>query len=600
MKRLYKGLIFLFFLICLCLSLLGKPDFTVQAGNTCTWNGGTDINWFLNFNWSNCDNVVPTAADDVVIPAGVTRFPTINWRWDPQESSAWANVITIESDAQLTIMDGSNLDAFILVNNGTFNAEPDSGPVSFGALVVGGSLTNNGTLNVNGTSNGSYFNIYSSFTNTGTVNLAVGSLGLLRGGIHSGDFFGETDTTLYIGGYVLNQTFTFNAESDIRVPHVFVREGITNIAGRYWPPAVGSRLTVNTSDQSAVIKFNSTANVVTMAANVDVSNRSKIYFESPVKHYTLTNVYLDHGGEINNAGSLSISNQFLWYGGKLSGSGSTEILNGAIATIRNSAYSPNIHELDAQHFLNSGTVNWTGVDITLLNNAVFQNDGIFNANATTTMSTGDSGSFENNGSFYKNTAGTTTTMNVEFINSGTVEVIAGTLNFPLGMTSSSGTTVDLGGGSLTSGGEGVILSAGASLVGSGEVYGDLENNGEVSPGSSPGLITLFGNYTQSMDGVLKIELGGLTAGTQFDQLVINGSVNLAGDLLVTLIDPFSPQAGDQFAVLTYTARINQFNAITLPALAGGLEWETEYSDTGLSVKVKGPEQVYVFLPLLMR
>ena len=80
------------------------------------------------------------------------------------------------------------------------------------------------------TSNGSYFEIYPAFTNSGTVNLAVGSLGLLRGGTHSGDFFGETGTTLYIGGSVLNQTFSFNADSDIRVPDVFVREGITNIA----------------------------------------------------------------------------------------------------------------------------------------------------------------------------------------------------------------------------------------------------------------------------------------------------------------------------------------------------------------------------------
>ena len=131
-------------------SLVATPSLSVQAANTCTWNGGTDINWFLNFNWSNCNNVVPTAADDVVIPAGVTRFPTINWRWNPLKSSAWANEITIESDAQLTIMAEINLAAFTLVNNGTFIAEPDSAPVSLGALVVGGSFTNNGTLNVNG------------------------------------------------------------------------------------------------------------------------------------------------------------------------------------------------------------------------------------------------------------------------------------------------------------------------------------------------------------------------------------------------------------------------------------------------------------------
>ena len=297
--------------------------------------------------------------------------------------------------------------------------------------------------------------------------------------------------------------------------------------------------------------------------------------------------------------SLSISNQLLWYGGKLSGSGSTEILNGAIATIRNSAYCPNIHELDAQHLLNSGTINWTGDNISLLNGALFKMTGFSIANATAIMTGGVSESFENNGSFYKNTVGTTTTMDIDFANTGDVEVLAGTLNFPRGITSGDDTAVDLGGGSLTSG-ETLTLSAGASLVGTGTVNGDLENGGEVSPGSSPGLITVSGDYTQTADGLLTMELGGLTAGTQFDQLVVEGSANLAGDLVVTLIDPFAPQAGDQFMILTYASRSGQFDAVTLPTLTAGLEWETEYTDSGLILSVKGPELTFVFLPLLMR
>jgi hypothetical protein len=51
------------------------------------------------------------------------------------------------------------------------------------------------------------------------------------------------------------------------------------------------------------------------------------------------------------------------------------------------------------------------------------------------------------------------------------------------------------------------------------------NGGEIDPGGTgPGRLTITGNYTQTATGVLNIDLGGLTAGSQFDQLVVTGSV----------------------------------------------------------------------------
>ena len=79
----------------------------------------------------------------------------------------------------------------------------------------------------------------------------------------------------------------------------------------------------------------------------------------------------------------------------------------------------------------------------------------------------------------------------------------------------------------------------AQFVNDGEVkgHGTIDvtaslflNNGAVSPGSSPGILTINGNYTQTATGVLNIELAGPTPGTQYDQLIVSGTATLAGSL----------------------------------------------------------------------
>jgi hypothetical protein len=62
-------------------------------------------------------------------------------------------------------------------------------------------------------------------------------------------------------------------------------------------------------------------------------------------------------------------------------------------------------------------------------------------------------------------------------------------------------------------GETLALEAGALLVGSGTLSSNLVNGGTVSPGASPGIITVDGNYTQESGGILEIELGGDQAGS---------------------------------------------------------------------------------------
>ena len=91
----------------------------------------------------------------------------------------------------------------------------------------------------------------------------------------------------------------------------------------------------------------------------------------------------------------------------------------------------------------------------------------------------------------------------------------------------------------------------------GSLPDELINNGIVEIGASPGFASVDGDYTQTATGVIKIELGGLEAGNDYDQLIVGGTVSfLEGSrITITLIDPnpdddvdeiFIPRTGDAF------------------------------------------------------
>lgn len=60
-----------------------------------------------------------------------------------------------------------------------------------------------------------------------------------------------------------------------------------------------------------------------------------------------------------------------------------------------------------------------------------------------------------------------------------------------------------------------------TLGGTLSIAGNLTNLGTLAPGNSPGTITVNGNYLEA--GTLDIEVWGLTAGTQHDQVVVSGT-----------------------------------------------------------------------------
>ena len=87
--------------------------------------------------------------------------------------------------------------------------------------------------------------------------------------------------------------------------------------------------------------------------------------------------------------------------------------------------------------------------------------------------------------------------------------------------------------------------------GTGIIPTGLSNlGGTVAPGNSPGCLTINGNYDQAAAGTLQIQIDGPTVCTQFDQLIVNGTISLAGSISVQLSPTFIPATGQKLVVLS--------------------------------------------------
>src|SRR5580700_8703863 len=66
------------------------------------------------------------------------------------------------------------------------------------------------------------------------------------------------------------------------------------------------------------------------------------------------------------------------------------------------------------------------------------------------------------------------------------------------------------------------------------------------------VMQVSGTYTQSGAGAFDVDLGGTTAGTQYDVLNITSTATLGGVLNVDLISGFKPAVGETFDIMDYT------------------------------------------------
>ncbi|MBL9172285.1 MAG: hypothetical protein JNL10_02010 [Verrucomicrobiales bacterium] len=114
----------------------------------------------------------------------------------------------------------------------------------------------------------------------------------------------------------------------------------------------------------------------------------------------------------------------------------------------------------------------------------------------------------------------------------------------------SASRVKVGGGEFPAPGT-VRIGPGGRLQGVGGVAARVEvaAGGVVSPGSSPGTLSVQGNYVQQAGGQLEIEIAGTKAGTGYDVLQVSGAATVGGVLKVNFTEGFAPKTGQTFPVL---------------------------------------------------
>ena len=556
----------------------------------------------------------------------LTRF-----NWGGVAPVEWTNDGFVDSGGKITLQTGAHgyitrrdslrMDNFTLENYGII--EPaDAPPYQFVWIVMNNAVIDNyGTFVVNGTyidsvNNSSinnhaggtllatyYTNIYTALINDGVVNVSNTELVICRGSTQTGEFKGTGNAFIGFGycyeGTIVPTTFTFTSSSIITVPRVeFAQPGNTvDIHGTYGP--------IGTSSISyfyGTVTFHSDAVINSFGDTLYVYGLVTVNTSAPSDQYDLW-----VRGNFVYAGTIDIWYEFECSGGTVSGGGLLRVKPDGILRIGKC-------KLDGTQVENQGVIWWGGLyTIEGLNDAIFDNVGTFNLrngfSITGTMT------LKNHGNIIKD-YNNTTTINVPFENYGEIEIKQGKLVFSSDFTLPADTTSVITGdiqvgelineGTLTVNGtvNGDLTNNGVLNLG-GTVTGNLINNYRMSPGSSPGLAIVDGNFTQSADGSLKIDLskdGGVpvidpVAGVDYDQIQVNGTATISGELYLDAGETLALTSFEEFPFLIADGGVSgSFLTQYLDDMIDAYLWSLVQRPNEFVVRLNG----FLYLPQILR
>ncbi|MFV3307729.1 Ig-like domain-containing protein [Pseudomonas sp. NY15181] len=151
------------------------------------------------------------------------------------------------------------------------------------------------------------------------------------------------------------------------------------------------------------------------------------------------------------------------------------------------------------------------------------------------------------------TASNTGTGGLTKAGSGTL-TLSGSNNY-LGTTTVSAGTLSVTGSTASA----TTVASGATLAGSGILGGGVtvQGGGTLSPGitgvnNGVGTLTINGNLQMNAGSTLAVEIDGTTAGTGYDQVLVNGTVNVSGATLVAT-HGYVPASGDSYNIIVNDA-----------------------------------------------
>ncbi|MFH1872411.1 MAG: YDG domain-containing protein, partial [Pseudomonadota bacterium] len=196
---------------------------------------------------------------------------------------------------------------------------------------------------------------------------------------------------------------------------------------------------------------------------------------------------------------------------------------------------------------------------------------------------GDGGGAEvviNAGLLRKTVASGTTTVTgvVDFNNttSGVVEVQTGTLQIDGFSGGTNSGVIDLAAAAtLGTNGSALLNAAGGIIRGNGMLNlaaATLSNDGLIAPGAASGTtigtLSITGNLANNAGGTIEAGLGGATAGTGHDQIIVSGSATLGGTLNAPLVNGFTP-SNQSVDILSAGSASGSFATSNLPSGVNG-------------------------------
>ncbi len=609
-------------------------------GGTTTFLAGSSYNLpvtkvssgTLSFN-TGSSLILPTVNLDYGTLNGSDNFKITNFNWKGGTLGGKTGSSTIATSSLTMTGSSHTLDARQLINKGNASLSGSSGfYLQTGATFIndtgaiftdaqtgdhylftysgnqtGLKVENKGILNFNpiaDTNGRKIGSIYTVFVNTGTININTGILDF-----RTEEGTGATDTTLSGTVNIADTAISRFGNGLNSISGTITGTGISTLenAGGTTIFQTGSSLTTsNVRVESGKLTFNKGSSQTIPALTLS-------------------------GGTLNGSDDFSITN-FNWLGGTLSGSiGSSATVSSSL-TMTGSSFT-----LETRQLINKGTGKLNSGTFYLQTGSVFTND----TTATfTDAQTGDHSLFTYSGNQTGLKVENKGTLNFSpaagrngsklgyiypvFVNTGTLNINSGILDFRV-QDGTAATDTDLAGivnvaegailrfsnglntlsGTITGSGTaktevvaGILSLAnptytvpttsltGGTLIGTGTINGNLDNAATLEvAGASIGKLTVTGNYTQTSNGRMNVDIGGLTAGTQFDQFVVTGLATLAGSLQIQLVNSYIPNLNDGFQIVTQGSGSSTFTNVSGTAITSGRKFSTTYNATGVALQV---------------
>jgi hypothetical protein len=503
--------------------------------------------------------------------------------------------------AQTTVSGGGSITLSANVNNRIYGSAATNELINSSTQTISGSgqlganslkFTNQGLVDANqSTAALTVDPSGSGVTNTGTMRASAGATLSLTGGTftNTGGVISalDTSTVQLAGGAAITGGILSSVGTGV------IQNTSANTIGSLTNSGTlnslnGSTLNVSGNlNNSGTIAINSVANFTDLvfqsaqttvsgsgAITMSASGNARIYGSSAANE--LINASTISGGGQLGANSLKLTNQGLVDANsngvtmnvtatttnfglmRASGGGTLQFASGVLTNLSGSTLTGGSFEADA--------------------NSTITLPGSITTNAATVTLSGTNSKFD--------------TINPLATNQGVFEINSGRNFTTAGALANSG-LVRVGSTSTLTVSGAISQSATGVLRGNGTVVApSFQNDGFVSPGTSPGLLTYQGSYMQTATGNLDIEIAGTTPGTEYSVFAVTGAASLAGKLIVDGASvggvSYTPTIGQMYDVLTATGGVSGTFSSTIShwVISGSLvHYSTTYGANKVTLQV---------------